>query len=206
MIEGYSFYKIQHAIRLHFTTSYDAIKYSGKTKLDKASYENRNDRAIFEKYAKKCVDSKDATEICIANMLIGNEDWLYESSDTAVRTYNKWKKYQTAIVKYVEDDTEKLCDYVRQKKVKKFYDLFETTPNGNRPPVLQLLFTGNILHDTINSYDSINGGKFIKRWLKQYELDPMLSDKLFRLKKYKPFSKIVYNQRMQDMLNSTNGV
>ncbi len=48
-VEGFSAFATWYAINLHFTTNYDFVKYKGKTRATRDTYNRRKDKFLFQK-------------------------------------------------------------------------------------------------------------------------------------------------------------
>ncbi len=76
-MNGYHAYCFHQAIRLHFSGSYDAIKYHFKTKVRASSYEGRRDRYFFEKVAKWFPRQDDMVQFYVSNAVYSGSPNLW---------------------------------------------------------------------------------------------------------------------------------
>lgn len=191
MITGFSFYKAYLAVKLHFTTSYNAIKYCGKTKAKESDFYVRNDHAIFEKWASKVKNQNEAIELSVANFMVSNE-WVHGTTEDGISIYTKWKSTQAALTHFIELDYNVIASFIEKHNIQ-YANFIQKTPKGNKAPLLQLYLTGKILPDTMVSLDSIHH-PFISSWLQEYSSDPLVSREVFKLDKYRPFIKPDYSK------------
>ncbi len=106
---GWKVYQTFHALRLHFTTSYDYIKYNGKMKLRKQSFMTHHSRYSFATLERKY--KQNFEEFLIANFVDGPHDqpsgiWiphLLQQSNHEV--YINWKKRQNSMQQRFLNDT-----------------------------------------------------------------------------------------------------
>ena len=189
MISGYSFFKVHHALKLHFTTKYDAIKYRGKSAgstIEK--FDSRNDKHVFDKWGKRVKDVIDAGTLVTANIMGNNEDYVYSDVESGVKLYKTWQDNINNLTENISDDFNIVGKILSDKKVTAYDNIVQKTPNGNKPPLLQLYLADRIIPDTIIVLDSIHT-KFVDEWMGLYVNDPLISTKLFKLSKYRPFVK-----------------
>jgi hypothetical protein len=113
------------ALKMHFSSSdYDYFKYSGKIKANKESYENRNDRAIFNKVCKKYKDVE-YTHILVSNFLYDSELWIGDIiSDSGIKRYEEWKKRSQSITYTFNQEINFIEDYLIENDLI-FNDLFK---------------------------------------------------------------------------------
>ena len=68
-------YKIYLALKLHFSSDYDYIKYNGKVNASLASYQKRKDQFFFKKLAR--IYNKEQIEHFFVSNFIENEKmWI----------------------------------------------------------------------------------------------------------------------------------
>lgn len=186
MISGFDFYRAYLAIKLHFTTKYDVIKYCGKTKASADDFAVRNDRLMFEKWGKRSSKASDAIETSVANFIIGEKDWVYGDVENGIMIYTKWKGIKSSLTYNITQDYNHLKSFLGSK-VKHYDDFLSQTANGNKAPLLQIYLSGRLVPDTIVSLDRIQ--PFLADWTIRYSDDPLVTNELFKLVKYRTFSK-----------------
>ena len=184
MISGLTFYKSYLAIKLHFTTKYDVVKYQGKLSTHN-KYDEKNDKSIFESWGRKVKDQHQAIEVSISNFLYNDSDWIHEDFETAFSIYTKWLSINNSIVFKIAEDLKFLQSLIGDK-VTNYDNLFQKTPKGNKAPLLQLFLTRRILPDTIVYFDRYHfNDTLVSTWLKDYPNDPLISRELFKVYKYR---------------------
>jgi hypothetical protein len=72
MTTPYEAYKTFLAVKSHFTTSYDYIKYNGKVSASQHSFEVRKDKYQYYKLSKH----KDPLQYLVANFVDGDLKWI----------------------------------------------------------------------------------------------------------------------------------
>lgn len=184
MISGFQFYKIYTAIKLHFTTSYNALKYNvdSSKSINRDTYDNRKDVLRMEYWSQKFQTKQHAMEFCIFNFVYNTGDWFYNDFDEANSIYLKIKSFYGALSKNLKDDIL----YIKNTNTK-FSDLINPTKSGNKPPLLQMVLHGNISKEFV----CISDDGFINRWMEEYNNDPFISRELNILTKYKLFVNIL---------------
>ena len=65
MMDPYESYKLYNALKLHFESDYDAVKYNFKTTVKPQSFFKRKDKYFFAKIAKTY--EKDLLEFYVSN-------------------------------------------------------------------------------------------------------------------------------------------
>jgi len=185
LISDYTFFKVHRAVKLHLNTPYDVIKYQGKTKTTISEFEGRQDRYTFTKFSKKCSNSSDAIEMCVANFMSIGNDWIYEDPENIYKNLAEYRKIKSALVYNIGNDLIALKAIIKVR-LDSFQSLFSKTPSGNKAPLLQLYLSKKIIADTLIAIDRVY--PFINDWIKTYENDPMLSKLIFMLSKYATFS------------------
>lgn len=172
-------------LKLHFTTSYDLFKYSQKSKsINKNVYESRKDKALFEKWGNYFSSDKRAGQLILANFVYNEHNWVYQAHQQAEEIFLKWKAIRDSQLKTFNDGNLLLQKTIADKELE-YEQLFIKTPKGNKPPLLQLFLAGYIGKEYIVILDIFK--PFLKRWGDEYEIDPLISDQIFLLKKYQPF-------------------
>lgn len=183
MLSGYGFYRIYQSLHLHFTSTYDVFKYGGKSKtINTNLYNKRRDKTIFERLAPKFQSEKRAGQFVLANFVYNSNDWLYQPYQQADEIYIKWKSIRDSLLTHIKNDLNVLSQVVKEQET---CNIFDKTPKGNKPPLLQLFLARRISKECLVCLDDVYS--FTDNWSDWYEIDPLISDQLFVLKKYKPF-------------------
>jgi hypothetical protein len=183
MISGWNFFKLHKALDFHFhTDAYDIFKYEGKINVSPEKFGVRQDRFRFEYYGGKFFNREKAAQFCIANFVRGNRQFVYTTFEDSEAEYFQWKKVQESITKMFSDDIQKIIFRADGA------DIFNLTPSGKQPPLLQMmkakfinLETAIIIHK--ERY------KFLTKWSDLSYNDPYVGELLLTFKKYIPFVK-----------------
>ncbi len=89
--EGFTAYKTYVALRAHFTGNYDFIKYSGKMKINEASFLKRRDRFFFAKIERNYKDN--LVNFFVASFVNDSSSWSGSlTGDKAQNVYQEWNR------------------------------------------------------------------------------------------------------------------
>lgn len=186
-MNSWDFFSAYQPLNLHFTTSYDAIKYGGKTKsVSHSAFSTRKDKSLYEGWAKEVGSREDAGRLCIANFVYNIEGWLYQEKVSAHDAYNKWKKIRQNIDGTVKEEAKYVLD-LREGKGMSWEYMTHPTPSGKKPPLLQISQAGHISKEFLCILDL--NFNFLDTWHTIYEQDPYTSSWIFKVQKYRPFCK-----------------
>ena len=177
MSDPFESYKLYNALRLHFQTDYDAIKYNYKSNVTPQSFFKRKDKYFFAKIAKKY--EKDLVSYYVANFKEGVSyvgDMVNEVGDD---NYNKYKKVKESIHRVFSVDINILTESEID------FDRCFTSFDGQLPLVIQLMMQDDISLETVVILDSLIG--FIPRESKKIKDTIIWPDIKRRIEKYKPF-------------------
>ena len=111
--EGFRAYKIYIALKLHFTTSFDYIKYNGKTRVTKDSFYKRRDKFKFASIEKK--HPNEIEEFIIANFVNGTQSWNDIFSMDSEEIFMEWKKCQNLCYIYLRMILKNLSFIVKKR-------------------------------------------------------------------------------------------
>ena len=166
------------AIKRHFSSNYDIIKYNGKVRVNKTSFEKRNDKYFFAKLAKR----KDCKEFILANVIHNHNLWIGDlSKPEADDIYNDWLMIQQSLTYILKSNLKKMDD--------NFDKNFEVI-NGQYPKLLELYIEDEIELETLTILVSLTG--CINIWNKKIA-DTILYPNLARvIVKYEPL--LSYNR------------
>jgi hypothetical protein len=180
--EGFRAYKIYIALKLHFTTSFDYIKYNGKTRVTKDSFYKRRDKFKFASIEKK--HPNEIEEFIIANFVNGTQSWNDIFSMDSEEIFMEWKKCQQSLLYIFKNDIKKLVIYCEEKKLE-LDDIFKV--GSNHPKLLQLYYQKRIKIETIVLLSCIF--PFLTTWKKQMN-DELGLNFIILLEKYRVFFNI----------------
>lgn len=160
------------ALKSHFTSDYDYIKYAGKVKATVESFEGRRDIFQFKKLAKK---NKDVDKYLIANFFRDPNFWVGDvGSEEADKAFADMDRRWGSL------------SYLFSEEIKKIDNLKEWLAVGTQFPKLFMAYkrkkispeTINIMDDCINMYSY---------WEKRIDDDVIFQPEINKLRKYKTF-------------------
>jgi hypothetical protein len=173
---GFAAFALWNALRLHFTTDYDYLKYHGKTNVTKTNFSNRKDKYSFYKLSRR-YDIEELKKFYIANILAKDIQWIGDiTGQDGEENFKKWQKRNQALTYNFEADIIHLfessgnCLYV---------------DNGNYPVLLQYLMQGDVSLETVCIMDDIMN--FLPMWKKKIQDDVIWPEWYKKIVKYKPF-------------------
>lgn len=187
-MKAYEFFQIRHAVKSHLTSKYDIVKYRGKIRIPEASFNKRNDKLIYEGFAKRMKENSEAMQFCIANDMFNGRDWIYDGYEDSASYYEEYRNVKRCKYEVINKELEELESFITSKGIT-YDNLFQKTKSGKNAPILQLYFSKRILPDTFIALDVLYDG-VISRLHLEHSTDPAISEKLFSLTKYKTFCKI----------------
>jgi hypothetical protein len=124
----YEAYRLFMALRLHFTSDYDAVKYNFKSSASPNAFYKRRDKYFFAKIAKQ--HERDIKNFYVSQFINGTT-WVGDMLDEeGARNYRKFRKIKEAIHRTFELDMQKASEHVEQ-----FDDLL-TVKEFNQPPLI----------------------------------------------------------------------
>jgi len=162
------------ALRAHFTTKYDYIKYQGGMKwVTESSYEKRKDKYFFEKLAKH----KDYKDFLVANLLHNPKIWVTAlAKPQADDVYIEWKRKMQSLT------------YIFRTELKKIPEdsLFQALKcNVTGVPILiEAYLTHEISLETLCILVHLTG---IKKFWDKVLNAPEWKDLSLQVEKYTPF-------------------
>jgi len=177
MTDPFDSYKLYNALRLHFETNYDAIKYNYKSNVSAQSFFRRKDKYFFAKIAKKY--DNDIIGYYVSNFKEGVSyvgDMVNESGDD---NYNKYKRIKESIHRVFSVDINKLTEKESE------FDKCFISYDGQLPLVIELMMQEEISLETVVILDSLV--RFIPRESKKISDTILWPDTKRRIEKYKPF-------------------
>lgn len=155
-----------------FNEKYDYVKYNGKVKADKNSFETRRDRFMFHRLSK--ID--DLENHLVANILENRCMWVGDLLDEkAKKNYSEMIRRQQSMSYQFKQDLKKL-DSIRQ-------DI--KSERGKHPKIIKLFRQGIISIETIVVLDSLMG--LIAYWDGKINDDIIWPSIKLKLKKYSTF-------------------
>lgn len=167
------------AVKLHFTGSYDAIKYQFKTPAAKsATFEAHKNRFFFERVARNYPTQDQTIAYYVWNVLEGN-DWIGSMKETSLQKRRA----------YIESYSYNLKKEIEFMKEKGPFDTLLFPYNGLQPKIFDLLDENLISLETVSVINTLVN--FIGSSNFECLDDPlgMLESKKRMVIKYQPFLK-----------------
>lgn len=169
----YEAYQKFLALKMHFTSDYDAVKYNFKTNANPTSFETRKDKYFFHKLSKH----RDLDNYLVSNFVVSDPKWVGDLVDErAEQNYTEWKRRQESFTYNFSVEIGKMLP--------EFNDNF-LVKDGQHPPFLKLLLKRDVSLETfIVVNDVVN---FFNYWNKSID-DTIIWPMIYRkCTKYKPF-------------------
>ena len=190
--DAFNLYVYYLALKKHFTSNYDFIKYNGKVKASQDSFENRKDKYHFYKLSKR----EDAKNFILANMLHDPGLWIGNLfNEDADQIYNDWKKKQESLSYYFKQDINKLDDD---------FDSNLISDDGQHPKLLRLYLSKQINIETLIMINEVT--KVFDYWDKKLVdkiLWPDIKNKCIKYKPFLSFDKTKYKAILIDTFRNT---
>ena len=191
MNDPFESYKLYNALKLHFESSYDAIKYNFKTSVTPNSFYKRKDKYFFAKLAKKYNGNLKDFYI---SQFINTEKYIGDMMDSeADQNYMKYKKIKESIHRVFSVDINR----IREENVL-FDDMFKAV-NGQHPLIVKLWMQEEISLETVVILNSVFG--FIDRESKNISDTIIWPDTRRLIDKYTPFVSFDTNKCKQMLVN-----
>jgi len=146
-MDAFDAYVLALALKRHFTPNgnYDYIKYNGKIKASKTSFDTRSDKYFFHKLSKK----SDPEGFLIANYVKhGSNIWIGDlvGDQKYDDTYKEWLKKKESISYIFKNDFEQISESL---------DANLKVVDGQYPKLLELYMRGKINIETIIILDKL---------------------------------------------------
>jgi len=172
-IEGTRAYTTFVALRLHFTTDFDYIKYNGKARsISDEKLQSRKDYDHFRRIERRYGDH--LQDFIVANLVNEHTAWINDLvKPRADVVFNTWKKNIENIVPNVEEDLKGLDQHMF------------SAGKETHPPLLKKYLAKKIKPETMIALDY--AFSYIKNWDRHLD-DPIIwPEHSMFLRKYKPF-------------------
>ena len=170
-------YKLYNALKLHFESSYDAVKYNFKSNVTPTSFFKRKDKYFFAKIARQY--EKDLMGYYIANFKHGISYVGDMINEVGEDNYKNHKRIRESIHRVFSVDINRLTE-----EDCTFDELFESV-DGQHPPVVQIWMQEDISLETVVILNSILG--YIPRESKKISDTIIWPDTRRLIEKYEPF-------------------
>jgi hypothetical protein len=182
-MEGIKAYQCYQALKLHFTSDYDFIKYGGKVrKISDEAFLKRKDQYLFRKLERK-YDDKELIDFFVSNFISqAGVRWVGEMNGTeSEKVYNAWKGRMETFSYHLKQDLE----YIKENSDWKNC----IGCKGSHPELMKMYLGGKIKAETVIAFDILTGD-MLERWNALID-DPIIWPEVYRqLSKYRPFVRI----------------
>lgn len=187
---AYDLYVYYLALKRHFTSNYDFVKYNGKVKANAMSFENRKDKFFFYKLSRM----REGRDLILANMLEDPNTWIGEMMDEkAMNRYNEWQKRLQSLTYTFKRELNELDDD---------FDANFIVPNGQHPKLLKLYTQRRISLETLVIL--VQMAKCLSYWDKNIS-DTIVFPSINNLiGKYQPFLEYDGNKMKQIVIDKFN--
>ena len=149
MIDPFESYKLYNALKLHFETGYDAVKYNFKSNVTPQSFFKRKDKYFFAKLAKKY--NGNLRDFYISQF-INEQSYVGDMMDSEAESYySTYKKIKESIHRVFSIDINNMSD------INADFDKFFLSENGQQPYIVQLWMQEEISLETVVILNSIFG-------------------------------------------------
>ena len=166
-------YQMYCAMKAHFSkSSYNFIKYGGKTKVSRDSFWKRNDRYFFVKISKK-YNNDEIKDYLLSNFIQNRNGYIANFND---QNYENWLDRKMMFYNIFQQE---LKPYI-----KNFEPLFEVK-DGNHPTLLKEYLGKRVSLETMVILDELVD--FTKNWDEQLGDDVVWPDIKNLMKNYKGF-------------------
>jgi hypothetical protein len=198
-MEGMKAYNRYQALKLHFTTDYDFVKYGGKVrKISEEAFLKRKDQFLFRKLERK-YDDEELTNFFVANFVSNaGVRWVGEmNGPESEKIYMAWLKRFESFSYFLKEDLEKLLDDCNNSITRIL--LVENT----HPLLLKKYMSGRITAETVIAFDIVFD--VLEKWNEQIEDTIVWPELYLQLTKYRPFVKIeksTIKKVMRDVFSS----
>ena len=194
MYGGFDVYKTYLAIKNHFTTDYDYVKYGGKVTAKLETFTKRSDRYFFHKLSKR-YNQDDVLDYFVANFSVGDNKWIGNLLDNeGTQNYTNYRKYKESFDYHFRNDCSNIFNDLSNRGIS-FDDGF-LVHNGQHPRILRLLIQRRIHIQTAVIINSVLS--FSKAWDKEINEKVVWPKISHTIKKLKPF--ILYNETQAKLI------
>lgn len=173
---GFAAFAMFHALKLHFTGSYDYVKYNGKTNVSKQSFSTRKDKFTFYRLSRK-YSLDELRNYYISNFIVQQVNWIGDiTGPDNEENYKKWQKRIQSLTYQFESDIVHVLD--------NHNDIFKVE-SGNYPKLLVETMHGKVAIETLVILNDLLN--FFPMWEKKINDDIVWPELKIKCEKYKPF-------------------
>jgi len=173
---GFAAFAMFHALKLHFTGSYDYVKYNGKTNVSKQSFSIRKDKFTFYRLSRK-YSLDELRNYYISNFIVQDVNWVGDiTGPDNEENYKKWQKRIQSLTYQFESDIIHVLD--------NHNNIFKVE-SGNYPKLLVETMHGKVAIETLVILNDLLN--FFPMWEKKIIDDIVWPELKNKCEKYKPF-------------------
>lgn len=173
---GFAAFAMFHALKLHFTGSYDYVKYHGKTNVSKQSFSIRKDKFTFYRLSRK-YSLDELRNYYISNFIVQEVNWVGDiTGPDNEENYKKWQKRIQSLTYQFESDIIHVLD--------NHNNIFKVE-SGNYPKLLVETMHGKVAIETLVILNDLLN--FFPMWEKKIIDDIVWPELKTKCEKYKPF-------------------
>jgi hypothetical protein len=173
---GFAAFAMFHALKLHFTGSYDYVKYNGKTNVSKQSFSIRKDKFTFYRLSRK-YSLDELRNYYISNFIVQHVNWVGDiTGPDNEENYKNWQKRIQSLTYQFESDIIHVLD--------NHNDIFKVE-SGNYPKLLVETMHGKVAIETLVILNDLLN--FFPMWEKKISDDIVWPELKTKCEKYKPF-------------------
>lgn len=188
-VDPYDAYVKYLALKSHFSDpKYDFVKYNGKVKAWRTTFETRKDKYFFYKLSKQ----KEPIDFMLANF-ISNDDFYIGDirEDKANETYMEYKKRMQSLSYVFKSDLSKMKEDFNENII---------VPKNEHPYLLRLYMRKDICIETLTLINKCVN--IFDYWDKELEGDIMWPDIKLLSTKYSPFLNVNINNYREIILSN----
>jgi hypothetical protein len=197
-VSAYKACCLYRALKLHFTTDYDFIKYRGKVKYTVDQFNKNKQIFVYEKLSKKFSD-EELKYFFIANFLQNENVWINDLlSHEAIEIYTQYSKRQQSLSYVFEND---LLNIFNEEHIK---NLFKCN-SDDFPLLLKKLFRNEICLETLIIMN--NCFPFLHKWderIKDTIIWPKVKQKLFKYNEFLVYDKSKFKSILINSIEEYN--
>lgn len=200
-MDAFDAYSMFRAMQLYFEGDFDYFKYNGKARVTQESFMTNKSKYCFYKLVRKYNDME---SFFLANFVYGDVKWIGDlMTDKAHKNYVKWLGNNNAISHIFKAELAMILDHAGP-------NVFQVK-DGQNPPLLTMLYRGDVTMETILILDAIyQPTGIINDWYEKI-IDPILWPKMHKkMVKYMPWIKKLdiskFNKIFRDTMHERSEV
>jgi hypothetical protein len=191
-MNGYDAYVMFRAVKLHFTSSYDYVKYNGSVKVKEETYENLKDQYRYRNLVKKY--HANLLDFLVANFSNREISWVGDLfAPDADRCFQSYRSYKESFTYKYKEECLKLLKHCEVNDMS-INDLFNA--KGKYPEIFIMLQENEISIETvIILIDILELSTYFNQKLKDNPLWDTLSTKMANMKSFLSYDR----KKMKDI-------